>query len=85
MILDDELALSTELIAENREISEIVRKAIDELAETPRTLILLRDIEGYTTEEVSELLDLSMSNVKTGLHRARKQVMKRLKKHDTLF
>ena len=78
LVLEEELALSVESIAQNQEVSAKVRAAIDSLAETPRALIMLRDIEGYNTGEVGELLGMSLSSVKTGLHRARKQLKLKL-------
>lgn len=57
--------------AENAELRAVVRGAIDELPESYRTILLLRDIEERSTEEVADLLELSIANVKTRLHRAR--------------
>jgi RNA polymerase sigma-70 factor (ECF subfamily) len=57
--------------AQNAELRGIVRTAIDELPESYRTILLLRDIEERSTEEVADLLELSLANVKTRLHRAR--------------
>jgi RNA polymerase sigma-70 factor (ECF subfamily) len=57
--------------AQNAELRGIVRSAIDELPESYRTILLLRDIEERSTEEVADLLELSLANVKTRLHRAR--------------
>ncbi|MGC3965848.1 MAG: sigma-70 family RNA polymerase sigma factor [Pirellulales bacterium] len=57
--------------AQNMELRGIVRAAIDELPESYRTILLLRDIEERSTEEVADLLELSLANVKTRLHRAR--------------
>ncbi len=48
-----------------------IRTAINKLPDNYRAVILLRDIEGYTTAEVSELLDCSVSSAKVQLHRAR--------------
>lgn len=54
-----------------RETRTLVRAAIDQLPEGYRTVLLLRDIEERPTEEVAELLELTVANVKTRLHRAR--------------
>jgi len=54
-----------------RETREWVRSRIDELPESHRTVLLLRDIEELDTTEVAKLLDLSPGAVKTRLHRAR--------------
>lgn len=70
--------MSVDKVAQSHETNATVRSAIDSLGDTPRHLIMLRDIEGYSTEETSELLGVSLSSVKTGLHRARKQLKSRL-------
>jgi RNA polymerase sigma-70 factor (ECF subfamily) len=48
-----------------------VRACIDRLPEPHRTVLLLRDIDGYDTDTVAGLLGLSAGAVKTRLHRAR--------------
>jgi RNA polymerase sigma-70 factor (ECF subfamily) len=48
-----------------------VRAAIDELPDHYRTILLLRDIEGISTQEVAEQLEISPNAVKLRLHRAR--------------
>jgi RNA polymerase sigma-70 factor (ECF subfamily) len=53
------------------ETRQLVRDAIDRLPETYRQVLLLRDIEEYDTAEVAIMLDCSVANVKTRLHRAR--------------
>jgi RNA polymerase sigma-70 factor (ECF subfamily) len=57
-----------------------VRGHIEQLPEMLRNLLLLRDIEGYSTEQSAELLGISPGAVKTGLHRARKLLKKRIMK-----
>jgi RNA polymerase sigma-70 factor (ECF subfamily) len=56
---------------EMRELRQQVRKAIDELPDDFRDVILLRDIEGLDTHETSVMLGISDAAVKTRLHRAR--------------
>lgn len=48
-----------------------VRACIDQLPESYRTVLLLRDIEGLSTEEAAQQLGCTEANVKTRLHRAR--------------
>jgi RNA polymerase sigma factor (sigma-70 family) len=48
--------------------------ALEALSPTKRAVLLLRDVFGYSVEETAKALDLSESNVKTTLHRARKQM-----------
>lgn len=56
---------------EQRELVLLVERAIDELPEMYRTVMVLREIEGLSTAEVAESLDISEDVVKTRLHRAR--------------
>lgn len=57
--------------AESAELRRRVRAAIDQLPETYRTVLLLRDIEELDTDETARVLDCSANCVKTRLHRAR--------------
>ncbi len=64
------MAVSLELL-ERREVREAVRRSIDQLPDGYRNVLLIRDIEGYDTEETAALLGLTPGAVKTRLHRAR--------------
>jgi RNA polymerase sigma-70 factor (ECF subfamily) len=57
--------------AARRETAEFVRQAIDQLPDSYRTVLLLRDIEGLSTEESANLLETTANAVKIRLHRAR--------------
>jgi RNA polymerase sigma-70 factor (ECF subfamily) len=56
---------------QRQETRELVRRAIDELPDIYRTVLLLRDIEGLETEEAARILGVNAAVVKTRLHRAR--------------
>jgi RNA polymerase sigma-70 factor, ECF subfamily len=64
-----------------RETFAVVTAAVAELPETQRTVIALRDIHGYTSEEVCEALDLTAGNQRVLLHRARSHVRGALERH----
>jgi len=66
------------LLAERREIRQLLREALDELDEKYRTVFVLRDIEDRTTAEVAGILGISESNVKVRLLRARLQLRERI-------
>jgi RNA polymerase sigma-70 factor (ECF subfamily) len=53
------------------ELRQHIQAAVDKLPELYRTVFLLRDVEGMSTEETAELLAISVPTVKTRLHRAR--------------
>jgi len=54
-----------------RETASAVRRAIDQLPESYRTVLLLRDIEGLDTAETAKMLGITPNAVKIRLHRAR--------------
>lgn len=62
----------------SRQTRSIVREKIETLPDQFRIVLILRDIEGLSTKEVAEALDLSESNVKVRLHRARAALKKLL-------
>ncbi len=55
----------------SREGSAVVRAAVDRLPHHYRAVLLLRDVEELSSEEVSEILGESVASVKSRLHRAR--------------
>ena len=58
-------------VVARHETADLVRGAIDQLPESYRTVLLLRDIEGLSTEESAEALQTTANAVKIRLHRAR--------------
>jgi len=65
-------------LAQRSEVKQVLHNALDELDAKYSIVFVLRDIEGYSTQETAELLDLSVSNVKVRLLRARLQLRERL-------
>jgi RNA polymerase sigma-70 factor (ECF subfamily) len=55
----------------NSELKQILLNAINELNPTQKSLVLLKDYEGYSYQEIGLIMDLSESQVKVYLHRAR--------------
>lgn len=72
-----DLGASIDMLLEQRETRERVRAAIDQLPESYRTVLLLRDIEELDTARTAALLGVSGNAVKIKLHRAR-QALARL-------
>lgn len=60
------------------ETRQIVRETIDQLPESYRIVLILRDIEELDTAEAAEALDCSSGSIKTRLHRARLALKKLL-------
>ena len=64
-----------------QETTAVVERAIAALPETQRTVITLRDVEGWSSDEVRNVLDLSESNQRVLLHRARAKVRRALEEY----
>jgi RNA polymerase sigma-70 factor (ECF subfamily) len=58
-----------------------MEEAVRQLPETLRSVFILRDVEGLSTAETGEVLDLSESAVKSRLHRARLFLRERLSEY----
>jgi RNA polymerase sigma-70 factor, ECF subfamily len=56
------------------ETREVIVAAIEELPEAQRTVLALRDVEGWSSDEVSAALEISAGNQRVLLHRARARV-----------
>lgn len=52
-------------------LKKILEEALNQLSETQRSLVLLKDYEGYSYEEIGTITGLNESQVKVYLHRAR--------------
>jgi RNA polymerase sigma-70 factor, ECF subfamily len=68
-------------IVEDRETIRVAMRAIVELPLTQQTVIRMRDVEGYSAEEVCATLDVSEANQRVLLHRARSRVRSALERH----
>jgi RNA polymerase sigma-70 factor (ECF subfamily) len=66
---------------EHDEVRQNVKKALDLLEEHDREILLLKDVQGLSYEEISQVLELPMGTVKSRISRARvafKDVWKKL-------
>jgi RNA polymerase sigma factor (sigma-70 family) len=53
------------------DLSEVLKEAVNQLPEIQRMVLLLRDYEGYSYKEIGEMTNLSESQVKVYIYRAR--------------
>lgn len=58
----------------NMDLQKQLHDALDQLSEIQRTVILLRDYEGYAYDEIGEITNLKESQVKVYIFRARKKL-----------
>jgi RNA polymerase sigma-70 factor (ECF subfamily) len=72
MTVDPEEALFNKLMDTD------VKRAIEELPEDFRVVVVLAFLEGFSYEEIAEIADIQLGTVKSRLHRARKLLQKNL-------
>jgi len=72
---------SPERALEGLQMEKLLQEAIAELEEDQRTVIILRDVEDLSIEEICTITDLPDGTVKSRLHRARAVLRKKLQRH----
>ena len=70
-----------EALAERSEVQQAVWAAINQLPDTLRETLILRDIHGLRYAEIAETLDVPATTVTSRLHDARQKLRKSLEKH----
>jgi len=65
----------------NNELADVIRAGILSLPEKYRLVMVLRDVEGFSTAETAQILNLTATNVKVRLHRARLFMREKLKEY----
>lgn len=63
----------------------VLEEALNRLSETQKSLVVLKDYEGYSYEEIGQITGLSSSQVKVYLHRARLQLKEYLVKIENVI
>jgi RNA polymerase sigma-70 factor, ECF subfamily len=65
----------------SHEVREVVTRALDELPPRQRVVVALRDLDGHTADEVSQLLMITAGNQRVLLHRGRAVVRAHLERY----
>lgn len=74
-----------EHIYESKEIQYFIQKALDNLTPEYKEVIILREIQGFSYEEIAKELDCSLGTIKSRLNRARKAMRDIIIKRQELF
>ncbi len=67
------------------DLQEVLEEAVNKLPEVQKSVVLLRDYEGYSYKEIGEVLNINESQVKVYIFRARKFLQKYLKSVETVL
>jgi RNA polymerase sigma factor (sigma-70 family) len=81
-ITDQQYSDSSEV---NFDLQAILHEALDRLPEIQKTVVLLRDYEGYRYDEIAEICKLNESQVKVYIFRARKTLKNYLKSAELII
>jgi RNA polymerase sigma-70 factor (ECF subfamily) len=71
---------SPEVLYEKKSIQQFIQRGLLKLKEDQRELVVLRDLQGFSYEEMGELLGLPEGTIKSKLHRARMDLKEILEK-----
>jgi RNA polymerase sigma-70 factor, ECF subfamily len=77
----DERAAEQPDISERLEARQRVENLMAGLDERDRTMLILKEVEGFAVEEIAEMLGLNSNTVKVRLFRARRRIVSQAKKH----
>ena len=77
--LADESEIDPAVAAQNKEVGEIIEKALARLEDKQRITVVLRDIEGMAYSEIAEALEVELGTVKSRLSRGRESLREILK------
>jgi RNA polymerase sigma-70 factor, ECF subfamily len=77
--LIDEKEIDPVVAAQNREVGEIIVRALSKLEDKQRAAVVLRDIEGMAYAEIAESLEVEIGTVKSRISRGRESLREILK------
>jgi RNA polymerase sigma-70 factor (ECF subfamily) len=69
---------SPEALLEEKERRKIIQRALDSLPEPQKVAFVLHRLEGLSSQEIAEILQVSLSSVEARIHRAKKSLQKKL-------
>lgn len=70
-----------EKLAARAELARVIEHAVDQLPEPLRLVFVLREVEGLSSAEAADDLDITEENVRVRLHRAREALRNELREH----
>jgi RNA polymerase sigma-70 factor (ECF subfamily) len=67
-------------VSERLASQQQVEKLLDCLEERDRMMLILKEVQGFSVEEIAEILEINGNTVKVRLFRARQKIMERMKR-----
>ncbi len=77
--VEDKSFFSPDVSTDSRIKNDIIQKALLKVKPVYREVVILRDIQGFSYEEIAEITELSIGTVKSRINRGRSQLQKLLK------
>lgn len=77
--VEDKSFISPDRFTDNEMKADIIQKALLKVKPVYREVVILRDVEGLSYEEIAEITDLSLGTVKSRINRGRKHLQELLK------
>jgi len=68
----EDWTFAPEIVYENKEMQELVQRLLNELIPEYRQVLILRELQGFTYDEIAVALDCSLGTVKSRISRGRK-------------
>lgn len=72
-------------LCEYSDVNEILHLALERLPKNQKSAVLLKDYEGYSYEEIAQILNLTLAQVKISIFRARISIKNYIKKPQNLI
>ena len=80
-----DLRYSPEIEFEKRQIKEVLKEAILSLDDSHKAVVIMRDINGMSYEEIAQALEINTGTVRSRLARAREKLRKKLAENGNFF
>jgi RNA polymerase sigma-70 factor (ECF subfamily) len=77
-LLPSRLGLNPARVHARKELMDKLTEALDTLSDTHRTIIILREVDGLSYQEIADLTEVSIGTVMSRLHHARKNLQRAL-------
>ncbi len=86
IVLKEEFSAAAKISnRQQHDSKKVLQEALSRLNETQRSLVMLKDYEGYSYEEIGQITGLNESQVKVYLHRARLQLREYIVKPENII